>query len=296
LADGLPAIMADPDQLHQALLNLFVNARDAMPQGGVLRLSTVEVDQASVRERFPEATAGSYVRVEVADTGEGMDEETQRFVFEPFFTTKERGAGSGLGLAVVYGVVSAHRGFVELDSEQHRGTRVCLFFPAIGARPSAPPARSRARGKPRGGTETILLVEDEPMLLESVCELLEQEGYTVFAARTGEEALRIFSERAAEIGLLVTDVELPDISGWDAFRKIYERDPNVRAIMVSGYLDPPMRARMLEGGAKGFLRKPYVFEELLRTMREVLDEARAAGADQGRATASPPTPTKKKKR
>ena len=116
------------------------------------------------------------------------------------------------------------------------------------------------------------------MLLDSVRELLEQEGYTVHAARTGEEALRIFSEHGAEIGLLVTDVELPDISGWDAFRRIHERNPEVRAIMVSGYLDPPMRARMLEGGAKGFLRKPYVLEELLRTMREVLDDKPPARA------------------
>jgi CheY-like chemotaxis protein len=206
-----------------------------------------------------------------------MDKETQRLVFEPFFTTKERGAGSGLGLAVVYGVVSAHRGFVEIESEKQKGTRVRLFFPTIGARPAAAPARSRA-GRLRRGTRTILLVEDEPMLLESVRELLEQEGYTVHAARTGEEALRIFSERGPEIALLVTDVELPDVSGWDAFRKIHERDPSVRAIMVSGYLDPPMRARMLEGGAKGFLRKPYVLEELLRTMREVLDEKPAGRA------------------
>jgi len=182
---------------------------------------------------------------------------------------------------VVYGVVSAHRGFVELESEEHDGTRVRLFFPAISARPSAVPARSRERGKLRRGTETILFVEDEPMLLESVRELLEQEGYTVYAARTGEEALRIFSERGPEVGLVVTDVELPDISGWDAFRKMHERDPAVRALMVSGYLDPPMRARMLEGGARGFLRKPYTLGEMLRSMREVLDDAAPERAVRG---------------
>ena len=220
LADGLPAIMADPDQLHQALLNLFVNARDAMPRGGVLRLSTASIDQSSVRERFPEATARSYVRIEVADTGHGMDPETRSRVFEPFFTTKERGAGSGMGLAVVYGVVSAHRGFVELDSQPERGTRVYLYFPAIGARPASLDRRARSAASTRKASETVLFVEDERMLLDSVRELLEQEGYTVLPAATGEDALDIFGERRGEMSLVVTDVELPQMSGWETFRKM----------------------------------------------------------------------------
>ena len=275
LADSLPAIMADPDQLHQALLNLFVNARDAMPRGGVLRLSTASIDQSSVRDRFPEATASSYVRIEVSDTGHGMDHETRSRVFEPFFTTKERGAGSGMGLAVVYGVVSAHRGFVELDSQPERGTRVHLYFPAISARPASRDRRARTAASSRKASETVLFVEDERMLLESVRELLEQEGYTVLPAATGEDALRIFGEKRAEISLVVADVELPEMSGWETFRKMQQQDPAVRALLVSGYLDPPMRARMLEGGAKGFIRKPYTLDEMLRTMRQVLDDGEA---------------------
>jgi CheY-like chemotaxis protein len=267
--------MADPDQLHQALLNLFVNARDAMPRGGVLRLSTASIDQSSVRDRFPEATASSYVRIEVSDTGHGMDHETRSRVFEPFFTTKERGAGSGMGLAVVYGVVSAHRGFVELDSQPERGTRVHLYFPAISARPASRDRRARTAASSRKASETVLFVEDERMLLESVRELLEQEGYTVLPAATGEDALRIFGEKRAEISLVVADVELPEMSGWETFRKMQQQDPAVRALLVSGYLDPPMRARMLEGGAKGFIRKPYTLDEMLRTMRQVLDDGEA---------------------
>jgi two-component system, chemotaxis family, CheB/CheR fusion protein len=273
LADKLPDVMADPDQVHQALLNLFVNARDAMPQGGELRLSTRKLDQKAVRERHPEATAVSYVRIEVTDTGEGMDDETRARVFEPFFTTKERGAGSGMGLAVVYGVVASHRGFVDVESAPGKGTTFRLDFPVLAARLERGAKRPRRSGPAPGGSETILFVEDEKELLESVAELLKQEGYKVLTAHTGEDALQIYREKGGEISLVVTDVELPEMSGWDAFRKIHDANPDVRAVMVSGYLDPPMRARMLEGGAKGFLRKPYTLDEMLRTMREVLDEA-----------------------
>jgi len=287
LTEELPAVMADPDQLHQALLNLFVNARDAMPRGGVLRLSTASVDQRSVRERFPEATASSYVRIEVSDTGHGMDGETRSRVFEPFFTTKEPGAGSGMGLSVVYGVVSAHRGFVDLDSQPERGTRVYLYFPAISARPPSPARRARSVASTRKASETVLFVEDERMLLDSVRELLEEEGYTVLPAYTGEDALRIFGQKKADISMVVTDVELPQMSGWETFRKMQEQDPGVRAVLVSGYLDPPMRARMLEGGAKGFIRKPYTLDEMLRTMRRVLEDGEPvtpAGAAEGRVS------------
>src|SRR5262249_30316420 len=141
LGDKLPPVMADPDQLHQALLNLLVNARDAMPRGGELRLTTQKMDQKSVRDHHPDASAVSYIRIEVADTGEGMDAETRARVFEPFFTTKERGSGSGMGLAVVYGVVASHRGFVDVESERGQGTTFRLYFPVLTARAEQPSKR-----------------------------------------------------------------------------------------------------------------------------------------------------------
>ena len=284
LRETTPEVMADPDQLHQALLNLFVNARDAMPAGGELRLSTLLVEQEAMRARHPAATAPSYVCVEVADTGAGMDAETQKRIFEPFFTTKERGAGAGMGLAAVYGIVTSHRGFVEVDSRPGEGTRFRLYFPVLAKRTERDARRTRRLERPRGGSETILLVEDEAELLSSIAELLRQEGYTVLTARTGEESIEIYRARRDAISLLVTDVELPDVSGWDAFQKIRELDPDARALLVSGYLDSRMRARMLEGGAKGFLRKPYTLDGMLRAIREVLDEEepdRAASEENG---------------
>jgi CheY-like chemotaxis protein len=243
-----------------------------MPGGGELRLSTMELAQKAVRTRHAEATASSYVCIEVSDTGAGMDEPTQARIFEPFFTTKARGVGSGMGLAVVYGVVTSHRGFVDVESRPGEGTRLRLYVPVLAGLPQPRSARPLRPERPRGGSETILLVEDESELLDAMCELLEQEGYTVLTARTGTEALKVYRERGSEIALLVTDLELPEMSGWDAFQKIRELAPDVKAVLVSGYLDAPMRTRMLEGGAKGFLRKPYTIEEILSTMRDVLDE------------------------
>jgi two-component system CheB/CheR fusion protein len=290
LPAGLPPVVGDGNQLHQALLNLLVNARDAMPGGGEIRVATREVSQSEVRSRFANASAGSYVRIEVADSGEGMDERTQSRVFEPFFTTKEKGAGSGMGLAVVHGVVASHRGYVDVESEVGKGTRFRLYFPVL-ARLRKEPAPQAPR-RVAAGSETVLFVEDERMLLQSVAELLEQEGYRIIGARTAEEALEIFLQRRHEISLVVTDVELPQMSGWEMFRKMRETDPDVRALLVSGYLDPPMRARLLEGGARGFLRKPYGLEEMMRAMREILDDgvkAPDAAAPPIEASATGPT-------
>ena len=235
-------------------------------------LSTLQVDQEAVRARHPEATALSYVCVEVADSGSGMDAETQARIFEPFFTTKARGSGSGMGLAVVFGVAGSHRGYVDVDSRPGEGTRFRLYFPVLATRTESGSLRPRRSERPRGGSETILLVEDEKELLEAVAELLHEAGYTVLTAGTGAEALAVYRGHRLAISLVVTDVELPEMSGWDAFQKIRELTPEARAILVSGHLEAPMRARMLEGGAKGFLRKPYTLDEMLRTIRDALDE------------------------
>lgn len=271
LEAGLPLFLGDVTQLHQALLNLVVNARDAMPHGGILRIVTSSVPGSYVRTKFPEAEAERYIRITVSDEGEGMNAETRLRIFEPFFTTKGVGKGSGLGLAVVYGVVRGHDGFVDVESNVKSGTDFFLYLP-VSEQPLSAPVVPDVSTAATGGTETILIIEDEPMLLELLRVLLETSGYTVLSAADGEEALKIYKSRMKEIAVVLSDMGLPKLGGWEVFQKMKEINPKVRSILASGYLDHGLRADMLAAGAKDFIQKPYVPDKILLRIREVIDE------------------------
>ena len=271
LDKSVPVISMDPTQLHQALLNLCVNARDAMDGQGTLTITTQLVKRENVATRFPRASANHYVRVGVADTGMGMDAETSKHIFEPFFTTKGEGKGTGLGLAVVYGVLQAHSGFVDVESSLGSGTTFHLFLPVPeDMLEESPVEDGRLEDIPRG-TETILVVEDEDVLRDLLATVLQMQGYNVMSARDGEEAVKVFSEHAGEIALVISDIGLPKLNGWDAFKVMNEKSANVKVLLASGYLDPGQKSEMFKSGVKRFIQKPYRIDEVLRAIRETLD-------------------------
>jgi len=260
-ASGLPPIKADAGQLMQALLNLSLNARDAMPAGGRLTLET-RLDPAD-----GQVTEQACVTIE--DDGIGMDDAIRARIFEPFFTTKGP-AGTGLGLPIVAGIVDAHGGSIEIESSPGRGTRVRLRFPPAGIAPleesrpplDAPPVSAAGR--------TVLLVEDEPLLLEASRLLLEAEGYHVLEAGDGVSALEIFEAEHDTIDVVVADVGLPRLGGWQTYQRMKAIDPGVSAILTSGFLPASRRAEYFASGVKASIRKPYSAEELLRRIGDVL--------------------------
>jgi CheY-like chemotaxis protein len=271
----LPPITADRSQIHQVLLNLCVNARDAMPQGGTIMLETAITPGKELAEFFTGADAQSYARVRVRDTGLGMTAEVKAHIFEPFFTTKERAKGTGLGLSVVYGVVNNHRGFVHVDSERNVGTTFSIYLPVV--RPQASGAERVPAEKLRkvGEPQTILLVEDEEMLRDLGVEILQSEGYRVLTAKDGVEAVEIFSANRDAIGLVVCDLGLPRMGGRDVFMKLKEMKPSVRAIVVSGYIEPAQRSEILKAGVIDTVQKPYDFGELVNKIQSVIGKAQS---------------------
>jgi PAS domain S-box-containing protein len=265
-------IHADRSQLHQALLNLCVNARDAMPNGGVLTINTRLMSSISLRDQHPNVAASGYVCIEVSDTGEGMTSETQKRIFEPFFTTKGIGKGTGLGLAVVFGVVQTHKGFIDVDSEIGKGTTFHLYLPALQvAGPISVEAEEMLAELP-GGTETLLVVEDEEMLMMSLRTLLVEKGYTVISASDGLEAVNIYKEQKKPIALVLTDLGLPKMSGMEECAQIKKLNPSARMIIATGYLAPGMKSEFLKAGIQHFLYKPYDLKQVLKVIREVLDD------------------------
>ncbi|MEP7077767.1 MAG: ATP-binding protein [Chthoniobacterales bacterium] len=269
LQSNLPMITADRNQIHQVLLNLCVNARDAMPAGGVITLETSSISGSELGEDFAGADAEKYAGVRISDTGSGMTREIKSHIFEPFFTTKERGKGTGLGLSVVYGVVNSHRGFVQAASEPGKGTTFSIYLPMQQAIDETSELTTATIAK-NATAQTILLVEDEEMLRELGTTMLEAEGYQVLTAKDGVEAVEIFCERRDEIGLVVCDLGLPRLGGRDVFMKMKENKPDVRAIVVSGYLEPNMRSEILKAGVIDTIQKPYDFRDLLEKIRAVI--------------------------
>ncbi len=268
----LPDILADRTQIHQALLNLCVNARDAMPNGGSITIKAEQRTQEQVHKRFPTADEEMYVCISVSDTGVGMDEATYLRVFDPFFTTKEKGKGTGLGLSVVYGIVQSHHGFIDIESHIGQGTTFSLFLPAPHTANKNVEQVQPVIEKPVGGTETILLVEDEYLILKIVRKLLKSHGYHLYIASDGEEAIEMFKKHRNEIALVLTDVGLPKMSGIDEFKKLKEIDPNVKVILASGFFDPDVKTELLKAGVKDFIQKPYTDNDIMLKLREVLDK------------------------
>lgn len=270
LQNNLPLVIADRSQIHQVLLNLCVNARDAMPDGGTLALETSTVLGSQLTDEFTGVEANRYASIKISDTGNGMTREVKAHIFEPFFTTKERGKGTGLGLSVVYGVVNNHRGFVQVESEPGKGTTFSVYLPLDHIEMS--PRDGGRTGLDEGPTEAqmLLLVEDEEMLRELGVTILEGEGYRVLAAKDGVEAVELFESHRNEIGLVVLDLGLPRLGGREAFLKMKESKPGVRAIVASGYLEPTMRSEILKAGVIDTIQKPYDFADLVAKIRSIM--------------------------
>lgn len=286
LQRNLPVVRADRSQIHQILLNLCVNSRDAMPRGGTITLETGISAGEQLREYFSDATADPYFLVRVIDTGTGIGEHIEPHIFEPFYTTKARGKGTGLGLSVVYGVVHNHRGFVRVESEPGQGTTFSVYLPLKSASESVAGAGEHVPALPhdaeQDGAQTILLVEDEGTLRALGVMMLEGDGYQVLAARDGVEAVEMFEAHRAEIGLVICDLGLPRLGGHEAFLKMKESKPNVRAIVASGYLEPNTRAEMLREGVIDTLEKPYDFHKLLVKIRSIIGPPGAENDDRAR--------------
>ncbi|HXY41383.1 MAG TPA: response regulator, partial [Vicinamibacteria bacterium] len=238
--------------------------RDAMRNGGTLSLRIARRPGSRVRERCPEAGAAEYVELSVTDTGTGMPEETRRRVFEPFFTTKSTGHGSGLGLSVVYGIVKAHGGSIDMESALGSGTVFRLYLPTCLA--PAPTARPPEPDR-RPGRGTVLLVEDEEMLVEVGRAWLEEAGYQVLVAGDGEEALRLFEERrAGGVDVVVCDMGLPRRGGREVFFALRGLEPSQPVVLVSGFVEPSERVELMQAGVAGFLEKPYSEQQLLEVV------------------------------
>jgi len=266
----LPPVDADPTQVHQVLLNLCLNAKDAMPEGGTLSIGAGRESGEHCRARYPNAAAAEYAVLTVADTGSGMDPETQRRMFEPFFTTKGRDRGTGLGLSMVFGIMETHGGFVTVESAPGRGSTFRCFFPLtqgadVPVQPDRAPAMDHA-----GGGGTVLLVEDEEMIRDMVRQFLESKGYVVLTAGDGEHALDIFREGRDAIACVISDLGLPGRNGESLFHEMKRLRPDLRFVLASGYFEPGQKAKMLGAGVKEYIQKPYDPQELLGTIHRVL--------------------------
>jgi PAS domain S-box-containing protein len=268
-------VRADPGAVEQILMNLVTNSRDAMPSGGTLRLVVGHgrLDEDYCRARGWGAP-GEYVVLSVADTGSGMDAKTQQHIFEPFFTTKPVNQGTGLGMAMVYGLVKQHGGFVSVYSEPGMGTTIRIYFPAIAEAPSPKPAA--AAGETREGRETILLVEDDATLRRTAKRVLEKFGYTVVTATDGRDALGIIRNRPTPADLIISDVVMPHASGPQLLSALRDAGANPRVLFTSGYAARDVQERSMLDRGVPFLAKPWTIAELLRKVREVLDTPPAA--------------------
>jgi CheY-like chemotaxis protein len=256
-------------------MNLAVNARDAMPKGGQLTIATSVQEFGEARQQLhPESRPGRYVCLSIADTGSGISAEHLTRIFEPFFTTKEMGKGTGLGLATVYGIVKQHDGWIEVESRLGQGTTFKVYLPAL-SRPAVAPAVPVATPPARGGNETILVVEDEPALRSLVRTVLQRQGYQVFTASSGVEALKTWSQRLDQIDLLLTDLVMPDgLTGWELAKQLQTEKPELKAIYMSGYSNEinghdPVMAKDIH-----FLPKPFGPRVLTDAVRGCLDEVK----------------------
>ena len=270
LAPDLGAVLADPGQIEQVIMNLAVNACDAMPGGGTLTIETANLELGPGHDEKLPGSPGRYVMLTVSDTGTGMNAATRSHVFEPFFTTKERGKGTGLGLSTVYGIVKQSEGYVALESEPGRGTTFKVCLPRVDA-PVEATSASPVQTRSRGGDETVLVVEDQEPVRRLTRKVLELQGYAVLAAADGPEALRMAEHHSGIIHILVTDVVMPGMSGREVGRRLAAVRPEMRVLYLSGYADDSIvRHGVLEPGLS-FLQKPFTPDSLSRRVRELLD-------------------------
>ncbi|HYR68660.1 MAG TPA: ATP-binding protein, partial [Candidatus Dormibacteraeota bacterium] len=278
LSETIRSVRIDPTQLEQVIVNLVVNARDAMPEGGVISIQTDSLELAAAQDQANFGLdSGSYVRLRVGDTGGGIAPEVMQHIFEPFFTTKAPGRGTGLGLATVYGIVRQHGGCVRVDSELGHGTEFEILLPQIAALEQAAAPEPQVADFP-GGTETVLLVEDDPSLLLLARESLSELGYRVLAVSSASEALRVLDRETARIGILVTDVVMPGMGGRELGERVKRDFPGLPILFVSGYTRDAGLTQGSERSGVQFLEKPYTALALARKVREVLDSPRGKSA------------------
>lgn len=271
LHEPLPNIMADPSQMEQIVMNLVVNARDAMPHGGTLCISTgIEELGAPALRHGLHTGAGRHVRISIRDSGTGMDEATVARIFEPFFTTKSPGKGTGLGLSTVYGILKQSAGGIEVDSAPGTGTTFHILLPAVLAESTARKSNAAA---PRvtGGNETVLVVEDEEGIRGTIAEILAIDGYQVLTARTGQDAFDLVQNGTKPIDMIVTDLVMPNMGGVDLLKAVHKIQPGMRVLFVSGYAVDAAEAGEL--GDAPCLQKPFTPTALLNRVREVLSKA-----------------------
>jgi len=271
LVENLKIINADPAQIEQIMMNIGVNARDAMPNGGRLIFETENVilDEHYCKTHL-ESKPGKYVKLSISDTGHGMDKETLKYIFDPFYTTKETGKGTGLGLAMVYGIVKSHNGYIMCYSEPDEGTIFKIYFPVIkkGTERIEP---KEEKFPIKGGNETILVVDDEEAVRELGKNILTRLGYTVLTASDGESALEIYREKKKEINLVILDIIMPGMGGRKCLEELLNMNPEVRIIIASGYSINGPTKKILEAGAKDFIGKPFDINQMLKVVRETLD-------------------------
>ncbi|RJP66009.1 MAG: response regulator, partial [Candidatus Abyssobacteria bacterium SURF_17] len=272
LSTPLPTVEVDAGQLQQVLMNLCVNARDAMPAGGKLFIETNATTlTGEYTKTHVDAKSGSYVNLCVTDTGMGISKENLQRIFEPFFTTKEKGKGTGLGLSMVYGVVRNHGGFVRVYSELGIGTTFKVYLPASGKPEIRGPLKLEAAC---GGDELILVVDDEEPIRTLAKDIFESYGYRVLLAENGEEAVETYTHRMDEIALVILDMVMPKMGGREAYLKLKEVNPKVRTLLSTGYSQNGKAKEILDSGVMGFIQKPYQVNELLSKVRHVLDAHR----------------------
>ena len=265
--DEIWAVEVDRGQIEQALLNLYVNAWQAMPAGGDIYLKTRNVMLDSSYVKPFKVEHGKYVEISVTDTGVGIDRKTRERIFEPFFTTKEMGRGTGLGLASVYGIIKSHSGYIDVHSEKEKGTTFTIYLPASEKEAVREKTVPTAMLK---GTGTIILIDDEKMILDVGRELLEELGYTVLSALSGREALDIFQKRSDEIDLVIMDMIMPGMGGGETFDRLRAINPNIKVLLSSGYSVNGQASKILHRGCDGFIQKPFNLNQLAEKIGKIM--------------------------
>ena len=262
------AVEVDRGQIEQVLLNLCVNASQAMPGGGRLVVRTQNVVFQKVLGNPLRVNPGEYVKLSMTDNGMGMDEDIRKRIFEPFFTTKEMGRGTGLGLATVYGIIKSHGGQIQVDSKKGEGTTFDVFLPSTGQPIQEKPQEVLEE---ISGRETVLIVDDEEMVLEVGGQMLEHLGYKVLSARDGQTATDILRQNIGAIDLIILDMIMPKLSGGQTFDRLHAIDPNAKVLLSSGYSINGEASEILSRGCSGFIQKPFDMAQLSRKVRELLD-------------------------
>jgi two-component system cell cycle sensor histidine kinase/response regulator CckA len=273
LADDLFAIKADRGQIEQVLSNLYVNAAHAMPGGGDLLLKTRNVTHKDMEGKLYDPKPGNYVMLTVADTGAGMDEKTMERIFEPFFTTRETGGATGLGLSSAYGIIEGHGGYIDVDSSKGHGTTFTICLRALEKKVEKTVAKEKKVPEEiLKGTETVLVVDDEEMILEVGEEMLRAMGYKVLLAKGGREAVEIYKANKNDIDLVILDMIMPDMAGGEVYDTMKEINPNIKVLLSTGYSIEGQASEILDRGCDGFIQKPFGVKELSGKIREILDQ------------------------